>query len=176
MEEKTPQQPVDRTAMFCIIGAGSSGITAAKNLSETGIPCEVFEREDGIGGNWYYGQWGLEDRQARAIARFISQSDALASGRRTTVAASTTRSPPVTMSKSSITATVRVSTLPPGTSRSRRARSRTGGHADSPAQRCPHRMLAPSGVGGRDAGCRLLVVIRAADHAGRGKGTVDGSS
>jgi cation diffusion facilitator CzcD-associated flavoprotein CzcO len=55
MEAKTPHQPVDRTAMFCIIGAGSSGITAAKNLSESGIPCEVFEREDGIGGNWYYG-------------------------------------------------------------------------------------------------------------------------
>jgi cation diffusion facilitator CzcD-associated flavoprotein CzcO len=45
MEAKTPHQPVDRTAMFCIIGTGSSGITAAKNLSESGIPCEVFERD-----------------------------------------------------------------------------------------------------------------------------------
>ncbi|HEU0026712.1 MAG TPA: NAD(P)-binding domain-containing protein [Ktedonobacterales bacterium] len=49
-------EPVDRTSVFCVIGAGSSGITAAKNLSEAGIPCEVFEREDGIGGNWYYGR------------------------------------------------------------------------------------------------------------------------
>jgi cation diffusion facilitator CzcD-associated flavoprotein CzcO len=48
--------PVDRLGMFCVIGAGSSGITAAKNLSESGIPCEVLEREDGIGGNWYYGR------------------------------------------------------------------------------------------------------------------------
>ncbi len=49
-------EPEDRATMFCIIGAGSSGITAAKNLSEAGIPCEVFEREDGVGGNWYYGR------------------------------------------------------------------------------------------------------------------------
>jgi cation diffusion facilitator CzcD-associated flavoprotein CzcO len=41
---------------YCIIGAGSSGITAAKNLKELGIPYEVFEREDDIGGNWYYGR------------------------------------------------------------------------------------------------------------------------
>jgi cation diffusion facilitator CzcD-associated flavoprotein CzcO len=50
------QEPLDRTSLFCIIGAGSSGITAAKNLGEAGIPYEVFEREDGIGGNWYYGR------------------------------------------------------------------------------------------------------------------------
>lgn len=41
---------------YCIIGAGSSGITAAKNLKEAGIAFDVFEREDGIGGNWYYGK------------------------------------------------------------------------------------------------------------------------
>ena len=41
---------------FCVIGAGSSGITVAKNLKEAGIPFDVFEREDGIGGNWYYGK------------------------------------------------------------------------------------------------------------------------
>ena len=44
------------TAKYCIIGAGSSGITAAKNLKEAGIPFDVIEREDGIGGNWYYGR------------------------------------------------------------------------------------------------------------------------
>lgn len=41
---------------YCIVGAGSSGITAAKNLKQLGIPFEVFEREDGVGGNWYYGK------------------------------------------------------------------------------------------------------------------------
>ena len=47
---------IDRTDRYCIIGAGSSGITAAKNLKQLGIPYDVFEREDGIGGNWYYGK------------------------------------------------------------------------------------------------------------------------
>src|SRR5215813_10586157 len=46
----------DRTDAYCIIGAGSSGITAAKNLKQLGIPYDTFERENGIGGNWYYGK------------------------------------------------------------------------------------------------------------------------
>lgn len=56
--EKQPAPPaiVDRTGVFCIIGAGSSGLVAAKSLLAVSIPCEVFEREDGIGGNWYYGR------------------------------------------------------------------------------------------------------------------------
>ncbi|MDQ3320691.1 MAG: NAD(P)-binding domain-containing protein, partial [Actinomycetota bacterium] len=36
----------------CVIGAGSSGITAAKALHERGIPCEVIEMSDRVGGNW----------------------------------------------------------------------------------------------------------------------------
>jgi hypothetical protein len=47
---------VDYSHKYCIIGAGSSGITAAKNLKQLGIAYDVFEREDGIGGNWYYGK------------------------------------------------------------------------------------------------------------------------
>jgi Flavin-binding monooxygenase-like len=46
----------DASHKYCIVGAGSSGITAAKNLKQLGIPYDVFEREDGIGGNWYYGK------------------------------------------------------------------------------------------------------------------------
>lgn len=46
----------DELTRYCIIGAGSSGITAAKNLKQLGIPYDVFEREDDIGGNWYYGK------------------------------------------------------------------------------------------------------------------------
>ena len=49
-------EPVDCTDRYCIVGAGSSGLTAAKNLKQQGIVCEVFEREDGVGGNWYYGK------------------------------------------------------------------------------------------------------------------------
>jgi hypothetical protein len=46
----------DRREKICIIGAGSSGITAGKNLKAAGIPFDIIEREDEIGGNWYYGR------------------------------------------------------------------------------------------------------------------------
>lgn len=39
----------------CIIGAGSSGITAVKALSDRGLPFDCFEKSDRIGGNWVLG-------------------------------------------------------------------------------------------------------------------------
>lgn len=39
----------------CIIGAGSSGIVAAKVLRERGIPFDCFEMGSGVGGLWRYG-------------------------------------------------------------------------------------------------------------------------
>jgi dimethylaniline monooxygenase (N-oxide forming) len=39
----------------CIVGAGSSGITAAKALADRGIPFDCFERSDKVGGNWVFG-------------------------------------------------------------------------------------------------------------------------
>ena len=45
----------DRSDKFCIIGAGSSGIAAAKNFLAAGVPFDCLEREDDIGGNWYFG-------------------------------------------------------------------------------------------------------------------------
>jgi cation diffusion facilitator CzcD-associated flavoprotein CzcO len=39
----------------CIIGAGSSGITAIKALAERGIPLDCFETSNEIGGNWVFG-------------------------------------------------------------------------------------------------------------------------
>jgi dimethylaniline monooxygenase (N-oxide forming) len=39
----------------CIIGAGSSGITAAKALLEREIPFDCFEVSDQVGGNWVFG-------------------------------------------------------------------------------------------------------------------------
>jgi cation diffusion facilitator CzcD-associated flavoprotein CzcO len=39
----------------CIIGAGSSGITAAKALFEANIPFDCIEKSDRIGGNWVFG-------------------------------------------------------------------------------------------------------------------------
>jgi dimethylaniline monooxygenase (N-oxide forming) len=39
----------------CVIGAGSSGITAAKALLERDVPFDCFEKSDRIGGNWVFG-------------------------------------------------------------------------------------------------------------------------
>lgn len=42
------------TERVCIIGAGSSGIVAAKILKERGIAYDCFEKGSGVGGNWRY--------------------------------------------------------------------------------------------------------------------------
>ncbi|MBV9915599.1 MAG: NAD(P)-binding domain-containing protein [Solirubrobacterales bacterium] len=39
----------------CVIGAGSSGIAAAKALHERGIQFDCFEKSDRVGGNWVFG-------------------------------------------------------------------------------------------------------------------------
>ena len=39
---------------ICIVGAGSSGIAAAKVLQDHDIPFDCFEKGSGIGGNWRY--------------------------------------------------------------------------------------------------------------------------
>jgi len=39
----------------CVIGAGSSGIAAAKALHERGIPVDCYEKSDRVGGNWVFG-------------------------------------------------------------------------------------------------------------------------
>ena len=38
----------------CIIGAGCSGFTTAKRLKDHGVPFDLFEASDDVGGNWYY--------------------------------------------------------------------------------------------------------------------------
>ncbi len=43
------------TPDVCIIGAGSSGISAAKILHEQGISFHCFEKGSALGGNWRYG-------------------------------------------------------------------------------------------------------------------------
>lgn len=42
------------SASVCIIGAGSSGISAAKVLHQKGIAFDCFEKGSAIGGNWRY--------------------------------------------------------------------------------------------------------------------------
>jgi hypothetical protein len=46
----SPDLPV-----VCVIGAGSSGIAAAKQLHEAGIPFDCFEKADRVGGLWNFG-------------------------------------------------------------------------------------------------------------------------
>jgi cation diffusion facilitator CzcD-associated flavoprotein CzcO len=52
-----PSQPPSaaHAEKFCILGAGSSGLAAAKNFRAAGIPFDCLERQDDIGGNWYFG-------------------------------------------------------------------------------------------------------------------------
>src|SRR3954447_4112043 len=38
----------------CVIGAGSSGIAAAKALHERSVPFDCFEKGDRVGGNWVF--------------------------------------------------------------------------------------------------------------------------
>ena len=38
----------------CVIGAGPSGLTAAKNCIENGLSVVVFEKNDRVGGNWVF--------------------------------------------------------------------------------------------------------------------------
>ena len=38
----------------CVIGAGSSGIAAAKGLAAAGVPFDWFEQGSVVGGNWVY--------------------------------------------------------------------------------------------------------------------------
>jgi cation diffusion facilitator CzcD-associated flavoprotein CzcO len=44
----------DLQARVCVIGAGSSGITACQNLAERGIDFDCFEKSSTVGGNWRY--------------------------------------------------------------------------------------------------------------------------
>jgi uncharacterized NAD(P)/FAD-binding protein YdhS len=40
---------------FCIIGAGFSGLGVAAAMTRNGIPFDVLEASDDVGGNWYHG-------------------------------------------------------------------------------------------------------------------------
>lgn len=48
----------DRTNKQCILGAGSSGLVMAKWCRQRGIPFDVLERKDEVGGNWHFNTEG----------------------------------------------------------------------------------------------------------------------
>src|SRR3954469_12836020 len=50
-----PPRPTRELPTACVIGAGSSGIAAAKKLNDAGIPFDCFEKSDRVGGNWVFG-------------------------------------------------------------------------------------------------------------------------
>lgn len=50
----SPRAADPRLPKTCIIGAGSSGIAAAKVFSEAGIPFDCLEKSDRVGGNWVF--------------------------------------------------------------------------------------------------------------------------
>jgi Flavin-binding monooxygenase-like len=45
---------MDELPSVCVIGAGVSGLTACKALSDFGVPHTCFEASDEVGGNWYF--------------------------------------------------------------------------------------------------------------------------
>lgn len=45
----------DQLPLTCVIGAGPSGLTAAKALQDRGIPFDCFERSGRVGGLWAFG-------------------------------------------------------------------------------------------------------------------------
>jgi cation diffusion facilitator CzcD-associated flavoprotein CzcO len=44
----------DRSDRVCVIGAGSSWLTAARNLREVGLAVDILEAYEDLGGNWDY--------------------------------------------------------------------------------------------------------------------------
>ena len=61
--ENSPPADTASAEKICVLGAGSSGLVVAKNLRQYGIAFDCLEREDDVGGNWYYG------RQASSVYR-----------------------------------------------------------------------------------------------------------
>src|ERR1700744_5355395 len=52
--QRTRRALMSEMPSACIIGAGSSGIAAAKALHERAIPFDCFEKSDRVGGNWVF--------------------------------------------------------------------------------------------------------------------------
>ena len=44
-----------REHKYCVIGGGASGLVVARWLREEGIQVDIIERQDDVGGNWYFG-------------------------------------------------------------------------------------------------------------------------
>ena len=58
----------------CVIGAGSSGLTAVKALLEAGVPVDGYEAGSDIGGNWRYGNDNGRSSAYRSLHIISSKS------------------------------------------------------------------------------------------------------
>lgn len=63
------RQVYDRGETVCVIGAGASGLTAVKNLTEYGFGVDCYERETGVGGIW---NWRHDRSPVYASTHLIS--------------------------------------------------------------------------------------------------------
>lgn len=59
----------DRGGTVCVIGAGASGLTAIKNLTEHGFGVDCYERETDVGGAW---NWRHDRSPVYASTHLIS--------------------------------------------------------------------------------------------------------
>jgi cation diffusion facilitator CzcD-associated flavoprotein CzcO len=57
----------------CVIGAGVSGLTACKALSDFGVPHTCFEASDEVGGNWYFQNPNMVSSAYRSLHIDISK-------------------------------------------------------------------------------------------------------
>jgi dimethylaniline monooxygenase (N-oxide forming) len=59
---RRPERP-----SVCVIGAGCSGLTAIKALTDAGLPVEAFESGDRVGGNWVFGNTNGQSNIYRSL-------------------------------------------------------------------------------------------------------------
>jgi cation diffusion facilitator CzcD-associated flavoprotein CzcO len=60
---------IDRSERYLVVGAGSSGLVAAKRLLERGVPADVVERQDDVGGLWFApGPYGRVARSTHLVS------------------------------------------------------------------------------------------------------------
>ncbi|HVJ18948.1 MAG TPA: NAD(P)-binding protein, partial [Polyangiaceae bacterium] len=52
---------------MCVIGAGCSGLTALKALSDAGLDVDCYERSDRVGANWVFAKKNGQNRIYRSL-------------------------------------------------------------------------------------------------------------
>jgi hypothetical protein len=62
------QTPLTNLPKTCVIGAGSSGLVAAKALADKRIPFDCFEASDRVGGLWVFGNKNQKSAAYRSLS------------------------------------------------------------------------------------------------------------